>query len=412
MSEWINNSEGRKQALRDLLLRLHGGETTDSVRRALEDGLKEIPYHEVVEVEQQLIAEGLPAEEVLRLCDAHSAVLRGAVTESDRRTVPAGHPVDVFRHENEALRQAVTQARGLVGLLAGGALEAGQFLGLRGLFNQLYDVDKHYLRKEYLLFPFLEKAGITGPPKVMWGKHDEIRPLIKGAIEALQAEVPLTDRDSWSAVAQLVLEPALHQVEDMTLKEDEILLPMALDTLTEADWAEVDRQTLDIGFCLYDPPVAWSAPVPPAGGTTEAPDGLVRLPSGQFRPEELLAVLNTLPIDITFVDREDKVRYFSQGVERIFQRNRAILGRDVRLCHPPGSAAIVDTILEDFRSGRADRAPFWIQKGGQFVHIEYFALRSPGGDYLGTLEMSQNLTGLRALEGEQRILSYGKEGEK
>lgn len=408
MSEWIDNSSQRKQALRELILKLHGGETTEDVRRQLQEGLKSIPYGEVVEVEQQLIQEGLPAEEVLRLCDAHSAVLRGAVDTSAAPEVPPGHPVDVFRRENEALRATVSQARDLVGKVASGSLPPPEKMKLVGLFNQLYDVDKHYLRKEYLLFPALERAGITGPPQVMWGKHDEIRALMKGALEALGQDL---EGSEGGAVASLVLTPALNQIVDMTEKEDEILLPMTLDKLSETDWIDIDRQTLDIGYCLYDPPQAWL----PKGNAvvTETPtDGTIRLPSGQLKMEELLAILNTLPVDITFVDRDDKVKYFSQGSEWIFQRNRAILGRDVRLCHPPGSAHIVDTILQDFKSGRADRAPFWIQKGGQFVHIEYFALRGTDGAYLGTLEMSQNLTGLRALEGEQRILNYASGGTK
>jgi len=111
-------------------------------------------------------------------------------------------------------------------------------------------------------------------------------------------------------------------------------------------------------------------------------------------------------VDITFVDKDDKVKYFSQGRDRIFQRNRAIINRDVRHCHPPASAHIVDKIIEDFKSGKQDRAPFWINLGGKFIYIEYFALRNEKGEYLGTLEVSQDLTEYRKLEGEQRILSY------
>ncbi|HEY9114062.1 MAG TPA: PAS domain-containing protein, partial [Bacteroidales bacterium] len=127
---------------------------------------------------------------------------------------------------------------------------------------------------------------------------------------------------------------------------------------------------------------------------------------GSFSNEELLAILNTLPVDITFVDKNDKVKFFSQGKERIFTRSRSIINRDVRNCHPPASAHIVDKIIDDFRTGKQSHAPFWIQMGGKFIHIEYFALRNPNGEYLGTLEVSQNLSELRKLEGEQRILSY------
>jgi len=132
----------------------------------------------------------------------------------------------------------------------------------------------------------------------------------------------------------------------------------------------------------------------------------VQLPSGSFTAGEIMAILNTVPVDMTFVDRNDKVKYFTQGIERIFTRSRSIINLDVRLCHPPGSVHIIEKILEDFKSGRTSRAPFWIQRQGRFIHIEYFALRDENGQYLGTLEVSQDLTNARTLEGEKRILSY------
>ena len=281
-------------------------------------------------------------------------------------------------------------------------------LKLRGLYNSLFDVDKLYRRKEYLLFPYLEKQGITGPPKVMWGKHDEIRELIKGSIELLQTEG--ITRDELLAAAEIVLTPAKKGVVEMTQKEEEILFPMALDKLTETEWYEINKQSLEIGFCLYDPPVEWRPEWADDDILTElnTEGGNVQLPSGGFSAEELMAVLNALPIDVTFVDKNDKVKYFSQGEERVFQRNRAILNRDVRYCHPPASAHIVDKILDDFKSNRSSRAPFWINMGGKFIHIEYFALRNGEGEYLGTLEVSHDVNRYRKLEGEQRILSYSK----
>lgn len=408
MSELINNSQQRKAKLKELILKLHRGGSQDDVRRELMQSLSQIPYGEVVEVEQELISEGLPDEEVLKLCDAHSVVLQGNVDLSGFKNVPPGHPVDVMLKENVELRKATAQARDVLNSIqhADSGDFADQVLRLRILFNNLYDVDKHYLRKEYMLFPFLEREGITGPPKVMWGKQDEIRDLVKGSIEILQTE-DIT-RDDLLATAELVLNPALHGIDDMTIKEEEILLPMALDKLTEADWYEMSKQSLEIGFCLYDPPVIWK---PTWAGEDmliemQKTGANIQLPSGSFSVEELLAILNTLPIDMTFVDKDDKVMYFSQSAERIFQRNRAILNRDVRHCHPPASAHIVDKIIEDFRSGKQNRAPFWINMGGKFIHIEYFALRNDKGEYLGTLEVSHDLTHYRSLEGEQRILSY------
>jgi uncharacterized protein len=408
MSELINNSMERKSRLKKLILKLHQGAKEEDIREELLKSLSQIPYGEVVEVEQELISEGLPEEEVLRLCDAHSAVLQGNVDLTGQKEIPEGHPVDVLIKENRELKMTTAQAFLVIMKIeeSDEAAFAGSILQLRGIFNNLYDVDKHYQRKEYLLFPYLESQGITGPPKVMWGKHDEIRDLIRGSIEILQTE-NLT-KDEFLAAADIVIKPALKGVDEMTIKEEEILFPMSLDKLTEKDWYEISKQSLEIGYCLYDPKKEWKPEWAGEGSVNDAQkDGkYIQLPSGSFTAEELMSILNTIPVDMTFVDKDDKVKYFTQGSERIFQRNRAILNRDVRHCHPPASAHIVDKIIEDFRTGRQSRAPFWIQMGGKFIHIEYFALRNEKGEYLGTLEVSQDVNRFRALEGEQRILSY------
>lgn len=409
MSELINNSENRKKKLKELILKLHSGHSEHQVRQELIETLQQIPYGEVVEVEQELIESGLPQEEVLKLCDVHGAVLHGNIDLSASKRVPEGHPIDVMLKENAELKTLANQISSSIEAIS----ESQQFdnnsiFKLRGFYNALFDVDKHYKRKEYLLFPFLENYGITGPPKVMWGKHDEIRELIKGCIELLQTENITVDE--LIASSEIILLPAINQVVDMTKKEEEILFPMTLDKLTDADWYEIEKQSLEIGFCLYDPPKAWKPEWVREDKLSEMNKigGNIQLPSGNFSVEELLAILNHLPIDMTFVDKDDKVKYFSQGKERIFQRNRAILNRDVRLCHPPASAHIVDKIIDDFKSGKEDRAPFWINMGGKMIHIEYFALRNEKGEYLGTLEVSLNIQGYRDLEGEQRILSYSK----
>jgi len=408
MSELINNSRSRKDKLKEILLQIHHGGSTEAVQNELLLSLSQIPYGEVVEVEQELISEGLPEEEILDLCDAHSAVLEGRVDLSALKPVAEGHPVDVFRKENEEIRKLTNSIFALISEIRIEPSETitNKIIKLRGLFNTLYDVDKHYQRKEYLLFPYLEKMEITGPPKVMWGKHDEIRELIKGSIEVLDS-TEMT-KEEFGAVAELVLEIATEGAKEMITKEEEILFPMSLDILTEADWYEISKQSLEIGFCLYDPLVTWKPDWAEEQSINESQKSgsHIQLPSGSFSAEEIMTILNTLPVDITFVDKDDKVKYFSQSAERIFQRNRAILNRDVRHCHPSASAHIVDKIIDDFKSGRQNSAPFWINMGGRMIHIEYFALRNDKGEYLGTLEVSHNITPYRGLEGEQRILSY------
>ncbi len=412
MSELINNSRFRKEKLKELILKLHEGKSPDSVREELKNTLKKIPYGEVVEVEQELINEGLPESEVLKLCDVHGEVLEGHIDLSGAQSVPEGHPVDVFIQENKELLKLVRKTEEFLGNLH--AVKSTEFenylLTLRGCFNELMDVDKHYQRKEYLVFPYLEKNNITGPPKVMWGKHDEIREQLKACIEILRTE-ELT-KEELSATIELLFEPVLKGLNDMVKKEEEILFPMCMDTLTTEDWWNISKQTLEIGFTLYDPQVEWKPEgfmeeIPGSGMSVEK--GTIQLPSGSFTAQEIMAILNTASVDMTFVDKNDKVKYFTQGNHRIFTRSRSIINRDVRLCHPPGSVHIIEKILEDFKSGKASHAPFWIQMRGRFIYIEYFALKDEKGEYLGTLEVSQDLTEHRKLDGEKRILSYTDE---
>ncbi|QZT36535.1 DUF438 domain-containing protein [Halosquirtibacter xylanolyticus] len=411
MSELINNSKYRKEQLKQLILKLHEGETVEVVRRELAETLKEIPYGEVVEVEQELIQEGLPEEEVLQLCDIHGSVLEGNVDLSGVQDVPEGHPVDVFRKENIEITRVAEKAFQVLNSLE--HVEPSEFMpfvyGVQGLFHQLMDVDKHYQRKEYLVFPYLERSDITAPPKIMWGKHDQIREQLKACIEILHTE-GVTKEDLEDSIELLFL-PTLQSIIDMVKKEEEILFPMSLDVLTTEDWWHINNQTLEFGYCLYDPTVAWKPEgmIEEVADTTISSDGNIQLPSGSFTSKEIMAILNSVPFDMTFVDKHDKVKYFTQGTERIFARNRSIINRDVRLCHPPGSTHIVEKIIEDFKSGAASHAPFWIQMKGKFIKIEYFALRGEDGEYLGTLEVSQDLAENRALEGERRILEYTNE---
>ena len=408
MSELINDAEKRKELLKHMILQLHEGKAPEAVKKQLIRLLGKVPYNDVVEVEQELIKEGLPQEEVLRLCDIHTMALDGVLDHTEAKTAPPGHPVHTFKEENRALRKEIQTLEHLYDDVKNSKNKdqlGGMFDEIYQHFNALMDVEKHYLRKENLLFPFLEKHGVTGPPTVMWGKHDEARELLKGAVEALSATDDITVEEA-KTVIDLVLGPASKAVDDMINKEEEILFPMCLDTLKEEEWLEIERQSIEYGFCLYDPKVKWSPEGVKLEESASEEIDKIQLPSGSFNVNELTAVLNTIPFDMTFVDKNDRVKYFTQGRERIFARSRAILGRNVRNCHPPSSVHVVEKILGDFKSGKKDHSAFWITLKDRFIHIEYFALRSEDGDYLGTLEVSQDLTEKRKLKGEQRLLQY------
>jgi DUF438 domain-containing protein len=408
MSEIIDNSKMKKAALKHMILQLHEGQAPETVRKHLARLMGQVPYGYVVEVEQELISEGLPAEEIQKLCDIHGAALKGIIDLDQAKTPPPGHPVDTFIRENRALTAKIAELRDICKASESEPDDAPALestLRLLEHVNALMDVDKHYARKENLLFPYLEKYGITGPPKVMWGKHDEARELLKTAVDSLQ-QTKDGDMGTLREVIKLVIEPAMAAIEEMIFKEEQILFPMCLDTLSDAEWYDIYRQNPEIGYCLISPSHRWKPDVTEGEAPKKVQDTRVHFPSGSMSLQELVAVLKTLPFDLTFVDKNDLVRFFTQGGDRIFPRNEAVIGRKVQHCHPPSSVNVVEKILDDFKSGRHDRAPFWINLRGRFVHIEYFAVRDDDGAYLGTLEVTQDLTDLKKLEGEQRLLSY------
>jgi DUF438 domain-containing protein len=335
-------------------------------------------------------------------------VAREVLVQPPASPIAPGHPVDTFRRENAAIRQVIAEVRKTVGEIS--ALEnahecKNQLLQLRRRANELMDIDKHYQRKEHALFSFLEKHGITGPSKVMWAKDDDIRAALKRLNQGAR-ECPARVLDCKKLAAASAL-PALGAIEEMIFKEESILLPMSLQTLTENDWAEIWAASAKYGWCLVEPLHGYVPPKSVGAATLSVPDeGTISMPTGQVNVEQLTAVLSTLPLDLTFVDADDRVAFFSEGPDRIFARSKAIIGRKVQHCHPPSSVDIVDRILDDFRSGRQSVAEFWIDFHGKFVHIRYFAVRNKDGKYLGTVELTQDIAPLRALTGERRLLQY------
>lgn len=413
MSELIDNRQQRIEIMKSLVRQLHEGSEERKIRRQLETMLDEADYSDVFLMEVQLIEEGIDQESIQELCDTHTRVLSSHLDLQETPETNPGHPVHTFLQENKELTFRTQKIRYLIDEVRN--LEADEdalplMREIQGLLNELMDVDKHYRRKENLLFPYFEKKEIPGPPAVMWGKHDETREKLRLTIQGLQAIDRVQAREA-AAYNLLAVQPAIASVDDMVYKEEKILFPTSLDILTEQEWYEIYRQSSEIGFCLYVPEFEW---VPEGGVPMEidspaARHGRVQMPTGAFTVDELISVLGMMPLDITFVDRNDTVRYFSPGKDRVFDRTRAILGRKVQYCHPPKSVHTVNQILEDFKAGKQDQARFWIQMGPRKIYIVYYALRDNDGSYLGTLEVTQDITDIQAIEGERRLLEYDRE---
>ncbi|MCL6546260.1 MAG: DUF438 domain-containing protein [Bryobacteraceae bacterium] len=408
MSELIDNRAHRVRTLKGIIKELHGGAAPETVKERLKTIVQETDYSEIVAMEQELMAEGMPVEEIQSMCDLHSQLTREVLVQLPAKPVPPGHPADTFRRENEAIRGVLLRMReamAAIERLPDEADPSAELLVWRQAYNDLMDIEKHYQRKEHALFPYLERYGITGPSKVMWAKDDEVRRYLKDLGAALQERG--TTAGEWKLVAATLGQTVLSAVEEMIYKEENILLPMCLDTFTEDDWAEIWAASPRYGWCLVEPRSGYQPPESKLREAAHLPaDKGVQLPTGTLTVQQLLGIFSTLPVDLTFVDAEDRVAFFSEGPDRIFSRSRAILGRKVQHCHPPKSVDVVERILTDFREGRQNVAEFWITFQGKFVHIRYFAVRDENGEYLGTLEVTQDLTRLRKLEGERRLLEY------
>jgi DUF438 domain-containing protein len=408
MSEMINNREYRQKVLKELIAELHDGKSVDDVKGRFEKLIQGVSASEIAEMEAALISEGMPVEEIQRLCDVHAAVFKGSIEEIHRPQKPEempGHPIHTFKLENREIENLINSRikPDIEGFKADGGAES--IKKLTEDFKLLWEIDKHYSKKENLLFPYLEKYGITAPPKVMWGVDDEIRDSVKQIIRLLE-----DGAGEKGQIAQMTGE-AINRVTEMIYKEENILFPMALDTLTEDEWLQISEESGEIGYCMVQPAGDWKPArvnvEQKAAAKGEAPsnNGYIKFDAGVLSPEEINALLNTLPIDITFVDREGAVKYFSQGKERIFARPKTIIGREVQNCHPPASVHVVEKIVEDLKSGKKDHEDFWIKMGGKYVYIRYFAVRNADGEYLGTMEVTQDIGPIQKISGEKRLMS-------
>lgn len=407
MSEYINNREHRQQALKEIIRELHAGKPVHEVKAKFDKIAGDLAPAELSLIEQKLINEGLPVTEVQRLCDVHAAVFREALTKNPAINVEPGHPVAVFIEENKALASLIkNEISPLLNKLRAAEGDAGKELALdlAEKLNLLWDIDKHYSRKENLVFPFLEKYEITGPPQVMWGVDDKIRDLLKEA-----RNLSGNYRPENKTRLLDVTEEALAQVDEMIFKEEKIFLPMALEKLSQDEWYKIAADSDEIGFCLIEPSVEWKSYREKAGKALpvngdDYAGGHIKFDTGLLTPKEIDLIFKHLPVDITFVDKNDIVKFFSATPDRIFARTRTIIGRKVGNCHPPASVHIVEQIVNDFKNGTKNHEDFWIEMGGKYVLIRYFAIRDEKGEYIGTVEVTQDIKPVQEISGEKRIM--------
>ena len=409
MSELINNRQEKLDTekihqLKDIILRLHQGEDPKDVKELFRKHFDHVEASEIIAMEQVLVNEGMDVLEIQNLCDIHADVFNGSIDEIHGlvgEMEQEGHPVMILKASNAAIQD---QLNAIKAQLQEHIDDNNPSTKLKTLMqiNLLFDIEKHYAAKENCYFPLMEKYGFTAPPQVMWGVDDEIRVDLKEFKACVENDEDQL-MDTFIALKK--------RIEDMIFKEEYIMLPMIVDYFTEDEWLQIAHDIKEIGYCLVAPEKEWRpyrkdfvrAYREDKARKEAILSNNLHFKIGHLNMEEMEAIMNQLPIDMTFIDKDDTVKYFNQAPDRIFVRGKSVIGRLVQNCHPPKSVDTVETMLNDFKEGRSDSETFWIQMGEKFIHIAYYAIRNDENEYIGTLEVSHDVAKYRALEGEKRL---------
>ncbi len=405
MSEIFGKGIDKKAEIKEIIRKIHRGVGVEEMKKKFADIIKGVSPEELAKIEEELIKEGIPVEEIRRLCDVHIALFKESI-EKELPLAPEGHPIRILMEEHKIL---LSYAQGIKNLVEGLKLKKSfnevknQLDTLEDIASHFKDSEKHYLREENVLFPYLEKHGITQPPAIMWSEHNQIRELKKHYYDILAKKNVLDYNEFIKQIDEVGI-----KINEMLVshfyKENNILFPTAMKVINQDEWGAIKKEFTEIGYCCFTPNVAEKSLELTGETLSHVSENRINLETGTLTIEELENILNTLPVDITFVDKDDTVVYFSQTKERIFTRTKAVIGRKVQQCHPQKSLHVVNQILDDFRNKKRDFAEFWINMGGRVIYIRYFAVRNKSGEYLGCLEVTQDITEIQKITGEKRLL--------
>ncbi len=315
----------------------------------------------------------------------------------DTATLPEGHPVSVYNQERKIIVNLLEEIS---------AVDAkAEYQKYTNIFNQLQTIEKRFARKENQLFPYLEKRGWVGPTQGMWGFHDNLREQMR----LLRKNLDEMEYDKIKTNTPFLVDGILRLMKT----EEMVLFPNSLDLLTEKDWILMRQGEEEIGWMLSETP----APFPnveyihPSEDFTKREmtfslENTSHYDEGYMTVEQVNLLLKTMPLDLTFVDENDKVIFYNRGEERVFPRSAGIIGREVKFCHPPKSVGTVLRIIESFKNGTQNEASFWINFKERLIYIRYFAVRDADKNYKGVIELSQDITDIKKIEGEQRLLDW------
>ncbi|NPD88502.1 MAG: DUF438 domain-containing protein [Asgard group archaeon] len=405
MHEKISNSkDDNKEMMKSLIKKLHAGENPDKVREEFKDLIRGLSPLQISVAEEQLIKEGMPAEEIHHMCDVHLAVMQETITE-DMNLAPDGHPVNILMQEHAILLEYANNLRNLYKDIKDkksfGEIDT-EMKKIISIVDHFKASESHYLREENILFSVLEKYGVTQPPKIMWMEHDRVRDIEKNLYSLMDNKEKIEYSDFLKQF-HTYAHGLAELLSSHFSKENKVLYPTAMQLFSESEWKDIREQFDEVGYCCFTPERP-NDKKEQVKKEVAIKDGEVDLGTGKLSLEELKMLFEHLPFDITFVGIDDTVKFYSEGPDRIFVRTPSVIGRLVENCHPNKSVDRVLEIIEGFKNNTLDKAEFWLKINEMMIFIRYFPVRNKKGEYIGVLEVTQNVTEIQKLEGEKRLL--------
>ncbi len=393
MSEFLTDMGEKKELLKKMIRMLHDGADVGEMKLLFKREFGNVMPHQISMLEEEMIREGMPAEEVHRLCQLHIDLFQESI-EQAKLDVPEGHPLFILMSEHRSLLSFAQELVEKATAPSGNISRMGELIGF------FKESSVHYLREENVLFPMLEKYGVTQPPKIMWMEHDAIREIEKNLYASFEEFEKKQDEKSSRRIQELGIQLA-EKLADHFFKENNILFPTSHKFFSEDDWKLVKGEFDGIGYMSYSPKTEKAVS---ATGTVKKDHNTVEFETGNITLEQLACMLDTMPVDFSFIDKDDVVRYFNNAPDRIFVRSKAVIGRSVQNCHPEKSIHVVNRLLDEMKAGTRNKAEFWIELGGKLVYISYYAVRNKSGEYIGCLEVTQDITNIKKIEGQKRLL--------
>ena len=408
MSEFINNNQARINSLYDFCYRLTEGEKGSDLIKKHQAAINDLTANDIIQVVHRLIESDLPLDKIKIGINKALNVFHKQILAQEQVSLPEEHFLTYLKKENRELERRLQNLKSWVKDFNNENLDSLKIAEhLRIGVEDLMQMEKHYIRKENILFPYFEKEfpqyKCLG---LMWSIHDDIRNRQKALLMAL-LEIDLDKKHINKLLGDLFFD-----MYTIIFREEYLLFPVALHAVNQDAWDEMLQQSDALGYAYIQAPKIKKKEkvktdqsfVSDFLSENKLENTLLNFDTGLMTLQQAILLLNNLPVDITMIDENDKVCFFSNPKERFFPRSKAIIGRTVQNCHPPESVHIVNELLEAFRDGSKDSEPFWIEMKGRFILIQYFALRDEKGFYKGCIEVSQDLTDIRSLTGEKRLM--------